>query len=183
MFKFLFNFSITAYGLGLLVTFAGLYLMAVAQPALLYLVPCTLIPVFLLGLIRRETRLLWEGDSQVCLFLFIRLIGGFYLFLLFFRFAPRRPARSPDWQTERELKTAVAVTARTPTWRLNYLLKKWTAARIAIRCSRSRQIMNQAPDNKQLIRSLMTSEIFSSPLVNLAFSRVQTVRDDNRNEK
>jgi hypothetical protein len=40
--------------------------------------------VFLLGLIRRETRLLWEGDSQVCLFLFIRLIGGFYLFLLFF---------------------------------------------------------------------------------------------------
>jgi hypothetical protein len=57
--------------------------MAVAQPALLYLVPCTLIPVFLLGLIRREWRLLWEGDSQVCLFsLFIRLIEGFYLFLL-----------------------------------------------------------------------------------------------------
>ena len=186
----MFNFSLTAYGLGLLVTFAGLYLMAVAQPALLYLVPCTLIPVFLLGLIRHEWRLLWEGDSQVCLLLFVYsphwrfLFISSYASLFFFRFAPSRPAKSPDWQTERELKTAVAVTTRTPTWRLNYLLKKfWTAARIAIRCCRSRQMLNQATGNKQLTKSLMTSEIFSSPLVNLAFSRVQTVRDDNRNEK
>ena len=55
----------TAYGLGLLVTFAGLYLMAIAQPALLYLVPFTLIPVFIIGLCRRELKLLWEGDGQV----------------------------------------------------------------------------------------------------------------------
>lgn len=48
-----------------MVTFVGLYLMAVAQPALLYLVPFTLIPVFLLGLCRRELSLLWNGDGQV----------------------------------------------------------------------------------------------------------------------
>ena len=60
-----FNFYISAYGLGLMVTFVGLYMMAVAQPALLYLVPFTLIPVFLLGLCRREFALLWNGDGQV----------------------------------------------------------------------------------------------------------------------
>jgi hypothetical protein len=48
-----------------MVTFAGLYLMAVAQPALLYLVPFTLIPVFMLGLCRREFSILWNGDGQV----------------------------------------------------------------------------------------------------------------------
>ncbi|XP_046451496.1 signal peptide peptidase-like 2B [Daphnia pulex] len=57
--------TLIAYGLGLMVTFAGLYLMAVAQPALLYLVPFTLIPVFLLGLCRREFSILWNGDGQV----------------------------------------------------------------------------------------------------------------------
>ncbi|XP_045030061.1 LOW QUALITY PROTEIN: signal peptide peptidase-like 2B [Daphnia magna] len=57
--------TLIAYGLGLMVTFVGLYLMAVAQPALLYLVPFTLIPVFLLGLCRRELSLLWNGDGQV----------------------------------------------------------------------------------------------------------------------
>lgn len=61
-----FSFLLTAYGLGLLVTFAGLYLMAIAQPALLYLVPFTLIPVFVLGLTRRELKILWNGDGQVC---------------------------------------------------------------------------------------------------------------------
>ena len=80
----MFNFSLTAYGLGLLVTFAGLYLMAVAQPALLYLVPCTLIPVFLLGLIRHEWRLLWEGDSQVCLFASLEVFIYFFLCFSFF---------------------------------------------------------------------------------------------------
>lgn len=46
-------------------TFLGLYLMAIAQPALLYLVPFTLVPVFVLGLWRRELKLLWEGDALV----------------------------------------------------------------------------------------------------------------------
>lgn len=57
-----------AYGIGLLVTFASLYLMAMAQPALLYLVPFTLIPVLVLGLARRELITLWHGDGQVQLF-------------------------------------------------------------------------------------------------------------------
>lgn len=58
-------FIFPAYGIGLLVTFASLYLMAMAQPALLYLVPFTLIPVLILGLIRRELKTLWHGDGQV----------------------------------------------------------------------------------------------------------------------
>lgn len=39
--------------------------MAIAQPALLYLVPFTLVPVFVLGLCRGELRYLWEGDGLV----------------------------------------------------------------------------------------------------------------------
>lgn len=58
-----------------MVTFAGLYLMAAAQPALLYLVPFTLIPVFLLGLCRREFTLLWNGDKQVHIILYYYFIG------------------------------------------------------------------------------------------------------------
>ena len=71
MFVFFFAFSLihlfdfAAYGIGLLVTFASLYLMAMAQPALLYLVPFTLIPVLILGLTRRELIALWHGDGQV----------------------------------------------------------------------------------------------------------------------
>jgi len=42
--------------------------MAMAQPALLYLVPFTLIPVLVLGLARRELITLWHGDGQVQLF-------------------------------------------------------------------------------------------------------------------
>jgi len=60
--------TVIAYGIGLLVTFASLYLMAMAQPALLYLVPFTLIPVLVLGLARRELITLWHGDGQVQLF-------------------------------------------------------------------------------------------------------------------
>lgn len=49
------------YGGGLLLTFAGLYYMNSAQPALLYLVPCTLIPPVLIGWLRGELSLLWKG--------------------------------------------------------------------------------------------------------------------------
>lgn len=52
---------VTAYGIGLIITFAGLYLMANAQPALLYLVPCMLGPVVLISLCRREFRQFWTG--------------------------------------------------------------------------------------------------------------------------
>ncbi|KAH3716201.1 signal peptide peptidase-like 2B isoform X1 [Dreissena polymorpha] len=49
------------YGVGLLLTFVALALMETGQPALLYLVPCTLIPTFALGLFRKEVKLLWNG--------------------------------------------------------------------------------------------------------------------------
>lgn len=49
------------YGLGLIITFVALALMEQGQPALLYLVPCTLIPTFALGLFRKEVKLLWSG--------------------------------------------------------------------------------------------------------------------------
>ena len=57
--------TVTAYGVGLVITFLALLLMAVAQPALLYLVPCTLVPTFLIGWRRKEFRHLWTGD-EVC---------------------------------------------------------------------------------------------------------------------
>ncbi|XP_022252688.1 signal peptide peptidase-like 2B isoform X1 [Limulus polyphemus] len=49
------------YGLGLIITFFGLYLMRTPQPALLYLVPATLIPPILLGLVRKELSHIWNG--------------------------------------------------------------------------------------------------------------------------
>ncbi|KAL1419744.1 hypothetical protein MTO96_004666 [Rhipicephalus appendiculatus] len=53
--------SVTAYGVGLVVTFVGLYIMRMAQPALLYLVPATLIPVILIAWYRGELREIWYG--------------------------------------------------------------------------------------------------------------------------
>ncbi|XP_051118326.1 signal peptide peptidase-like 2 isoform X2 [Andrographis paniculata] len=48
------------YGVGLLFTYLGLYLMnGQGQPALLYLVPCTLGTFIVLGMIRRELKRLW----------------------------------------------------------------------------------------------------------------------------
>jgi len=54
-----------AYAVGLIITFVGLFLMkGVAQPALLYLVPCTLIPPIILALWRKEFRALWDGPGD-----------------------------------------------------------------------------------------------------------------------
>ncbi|XP_060549279.1 signal peptide peptidase-like 2A isoform X2 [Pantherophis guttatus] len=52
-----------AYGVGMVVTFVCLVFMNKAQPALLYLVPCTLIPCALLALYRKEMRKFWNGNS------------------------------------------------------------------------------------------------------------------------
>ncbi|XP_038680173.1 signal peptide peptidase-like 2 isoform X2 [Tripterygium wilfordii] len=53
------------YGLGLFLTYLGLYLMdGHGQPALLYLVPCTLGVIVLLGLVRGELKDLWSYDSK-----------------------------------------------------------------------------------------------------------------------
>ncbi|XP_062040887.1 signal peptide peptidase-like 2B isoform X3 [Lepus europaeus] len=52
-----------AYGLGLLVTFLALVLMQRGQPALLYLVPCTLGTSCAVALWRREMGAFWSGSG------------------------------------------------------------------------------------------------------------------------
>ncbi|XP_076414970.1 signal peptide peptidase-like 2B isoform X2 [Peromyscus maniculatus bairdii] len=52
-----------AYGLGLLVTFVALVLMQRGQPALLYLVPCTLLTSCTVALWRRELGAFWNGSG------------------------------------------------------------------------------------------------------------------------
>ncbi|XP_022664978.1 signal peptide peptidase-like 2A isoform X1 [Varroa destructor] len=54
--------SVVFYGIGLMVTFVALYLMETPQPALLYLVPCTLLPVVLVAACRGELRAMWRGN-------------------------------------------------------------------------------------------------------------------------
>jgi len=51
-----------SYAFGMVATFTGLYLLQTAQPALIYLVPFTLIPVHVAALIRKEWRHIWNGD-------------------------------------------------------------------------------------------------------------------------
>ncbi|XP_074660795.1 signal peptide peptidase-like 2B [Tubulanus polymorphus] len=52
------------YGIGLLITFIALAMMETGQPALLYLVPCTLLTTLAIGALRRELPLLWSGDKK-----------------------------------------------------------------------------------------------------------------------
>ncbi|WAQ93952.1 SPP2B-like protein [Mya arenaria] len=52
------------YAVGLIITYIALAFMETGQPALLYLVPCTLIPTFLIGLYRREVKALWSGEIK-----------------------------------------------------------------------------------------------------------------------
>lgn len=59
-----------AYGIGLLITFVVLFLMEKGQPALLYLVPCTLGTGYVIGWWRGDFKKLWTGrmvldDSEV----------------------------------------------------------------------------------------------------------------------
>ncbi|KAF9146950.1 Signal peptide peptidase-like 2A [Mortierella sp. GBA39] len=53
--------AILGYAVGLEVTFVAMMWSNQGQPALLYLVPCTVIPVVLLGSRRHELSLLWNG--------------------------------------------------------------------------------------------------------------------------
>jgi hypothetical protein len=55
----------SAYILGLIATFISLFVMNSAQPALLYLVPFTLIPTILVAWIRGDLASMWEGDLKV----------------------------------------------------------------------------------------------------------------------
>ena len=53
------------YMVGMVVTFISLFVMHSAQPALLYLVPFTLIPLYILALIKGDFYALWHGDYKV----------------------------------------------------------------------------------------------------------------------
>ncbi|XP_063776145.1 signal peptide peptidase-like 2B isoform X2 [Pseudophryne corroboree] len=54
-----------AYGIGLLVTFVALAFMQRGQPALLYLVPCTLLTSLAVALWRKELPMFWTGSGFV----------------------------------------------------------------------------------------------------------------------
>uniref|UniRef100_A0A8C2G1T5 PA domain-containing protein n=1 Tax=Cyprinus carpio TaxID=7962 RepID=A0A8C2G1T5_CYPCA len=54
-----------AYAVGLVLTFAVMLLSKMGQPALLYLVPCTLLTSAALACVRKEFRLFWSG-SRTC---------------------------------------------------------------------------------------------------------------------
>lgn len=49
------------YAVGLVITFVALVVMETGQPALLYLVPCTLVTTYVIGYFRGEVKLLWNG--------------------------------------------------------------------------------------------------------------------------
>ncbi|KAE9420308.1 hypothetical protein Angca_005872, partial [Angiostrongylus cantonensis] len=49
------------YSIGLIVTFFALAFMNMAQPALIYLVPCTLIPICVMACVKGQLYLIWHG--------------------------------------------------------------------------------------------------------------------------
>ena len=59
------NENNSAYILGLVATFISLFLMNSAQPALLYLVPFTLLPTLAVSWLRGDLAAMWHGDTQV----------------------------------------------------------------------------------------------------------------------
>lgn len=61
----LFLLSFLAYGVGLLITFVALAVMQKGQPALLYLVPCTLLTSVGVALWRKELPQFWTGSGFV----------------------------------------------------------------------------------------------------------------------
>ena len=54
---------VVAYAIGLLMANVAVYMMEMGQPALLYLVPCTLGTMTFLGWRRHELRSLWDGPN------------------------------------------------------------------------------------------------------------------------
>ncbi|XP_077534603.1 uncharacterized protein LOC144146534 [Haemaphysalis longicornis] len=59
--RFYFYITCAAYGVGMVVTFLALHLMRNAQPALLYLVPCTILPTVVAAWSRGELFHIWNG--------------------------------------------------------------------------------------------------------------------------
>lgn len=60
-----FTISMVCYGIGLICTFVAMSLMKRGQPALLYLVPFTTIPVCIVALIRKEFHSFWNGEENI----------------------------------------------------------------------------------------------------------------------
>lgn len=56
--------SATGYVVGLICTYVGLYALRMAQPALLYLVPCCLGSVLITGWIKKDLKQLWNGPKK-----------------------------------------------------------------------------------------------------------------------
>jgi minor histocompatibility antigen H13 len=52
------------YNLGIIITLSSMYFFNHAQPALLYLVPCTLISSTLLSLQQKDIKLLWKFNEE-----------------------------------------------------------------------------------------------------------------------
>ncbi|KAK6288385.1 hypothetical protein J4Q44_G00389150 [Coregonus suidteri] len=63
--RFYFLACTISYGIGLLITFVALALMQMGQPALLYLVPCTLLSSLAVALWHKELPLFWTGSGFV----------------------------------------------------------------------------------------------------------------------
>ena len=57
--------GIIGYGIGLILTFVGMYLMAAGQPALLYLTPSCLISTLIVSIKRKELAAIWNGRVPV----------------------------------------------------------------------------------------------------------------------
>lgn len=55
--------STIAYAVGMILTFVVLVLMKKGQPALLYLVPCTLITASIVAWRRKEMKKFWKGSN------------------------------------------------------------------------------------------------------------------------
>lgn len=53
------------YGVGLIMTFFALEIMNTAQPALIYLVPCTLTPICIMACIKGQLLLIWHGSKDL----------------------------------------------------------------------------------------------------------------------
>lgn len=54
---------LSGYGVGLILTFVALTSMGIAQPALIYLVPATLISVSVVALARKDLQKMWHGST------------------------------------------------------------------------------------------------------------------------
>ncbi|KAH7959286.1 hypothetical protein HPB49_009918 [Dermacentor silvarum] len=59
--RFYFYISCAAYGVGMVATFLALHLMHMAQPALLYLVPCTIVPTVVTAWYKGHLFAIWNG--------------------------------------------------------------------------------------------------------------------------